>query len=679
MSRRGHTAGSANRWNTVKRLSRRVAARVTILTVCLLVCAAFLAVVTRSGPRRHPHHHRRLKIQHTVTRPKSVLATYFPQFHEFEENNRLWGRGFTDFTNVRRTSHNVHGQPVVRPATDAGYYDLTHVDARRTQSDLASAYGVTGFVMYHYWFDGAPVMDTPLQLMLRDGFPNATFCLSWANEPWTRKWDGGDGSDVLIAQTYDERTWHAHVDWLVPFFTHANYWRLDGKPVLFVYRADSVPDVERMTTAWQRAAQAHGLPGIHFVQTLGKAWSDGAHVVQPGMTGTAEHFPNYMEASGWAMNQVLSTPRASPHHIYGIGAAFDNAPRHASTPTAATVVLSHPRTFYFWLRQNLARTQPGGAVLINAWNEWGEGAVLEPSDVWGVRWLEAVRDAVYDEARGRVARLLDDGYVASVPVEPAGIKKSPASSPRICIIVRAHQRQQTGMFNLHQLLHSLLGLQHTAWDAYVINSYGAPSMAAAVKQYATASGGRIRLSAIKAMTDVTHSGEDAMDVVRAAVGHHCSKHTWALVPRGGDWYAPDALNHLPAHADVVWMRQHAYSQSETSHCAPLTGCAPAGASEAHLGGRVFRMQPDGLRSAVLATFTTTDTLTKQGYRVAYHPPTACAFYRENSRPSCALVGGFWHDHARRPGCYYLSTQPWNASRVDYGKFVASQDACVAER
>lgn len=630
----------------------------------------------------------RASVQH---RPlKRVLALYFPQFHEFDENNRLWGKGFTDFSNLRRVKHNTHGQPVVRPATEAGYYDLTDARHRRLQSDVASTYGVSGFVMYHYWFDGVAVMDAPLQLMLRDGFPNATFCLSWANEPWTRTWDGGDGRDVLIAQKYDARSWRAHVEWLAPFFKHPKYWRVNSKPVLFIYRAESMPDIERMTAAWQQLAVAHGLPGIHFVQTLGKAWSANAHVVQPGMSGTAEHYPNYMETSGWAMNEVLSTPRLSPHHIYGVGSAFDNTPRHTRTPGAATVVLAHPSTFYFWLRQNLARTQPGEAVLVNAWNEWGEGAVLEPSDVWGVRWLEAVRDAVADEARQHVARLLVDGFVASVPLEAAGVpsrdpSKQGAGSPplpsaRVCIIVRTHQRQQTGMFNLHQLLHSLMALQHVAWDAYIVNSYGASTMAAVVKRYSEASGGRIRMAAVKAMTDVTRKGNEALEVVQAALETHCAAHAWAVVAHGGDWYAPDALNYLPAHADVVLMRQHRYghhAQSTSSQCAPPTGCEPAGAGDAHLGGRVFRMSRD-LRHVVLADVTT-DMLASRGFVVAVHPSTACAFYRHNSRPSCALVGGFWHDDVTRPGCHYLPSQPWNSSRVDYDKFVASRDACVVEK
>ena len=288
-------------------------------------------------------------------------------------------------------------------------------------------------------------MERPLELMLDDGFPDIPFCLNWANENWTSRWDGKDGSAVLMEQTYEMEHWRSHFEWLLPFIKHPQYIRWHDKPIIMMYRAADVPLLRDMLLQWQAWAFEEGVTGIFFVQINGSPWKDGAYDVQPGMDAVAEFYPNYYGGSGYGMNnvsavgvflvgktkfnwysrelQVLSSKQKAPVHFYGACAAFDSTPRHAKSMDSAGVLPSHPSIFKYWMRQNLARTEPGGIVLVNAWNEWGEGEAIEPSVQWGHRWLEAIRDALAEDTLGEVAQLLDDGFAASIPLKPAGIEK----------------------------------------------------------------------------------------------------------------------------------------------------------------------------------------------------------------------------------------------------------------
>ena len=134
---------------------------------------------------------------------KKIIAMYLPQYHEFEENNRWWGKGFTEWTCVNRARSLSPNHRIKKPHSDIGYYSLLDCDFRRRQSEMAKSYGVYGFCYYHYWFGNKVLMDKTLKLMLEDGQPDIPFCLSWANEPWTRRMNGGDG-ELLQPTNYDE-------------------------------------------------------------------------------------------------------------------------------------------------------------------------------------------------------------------------------------------------------------------------------------------------------------------------------------------------------------------------------------------------------------------------------------------------------------------------------------------
>src|SRR5215472_10557960 len=172
----------------------------------------------------------------TVKRHARLIAFYLPQYHPIPENDAWWGRGFTEWTNVSRAQplFPSHYQPQL-PA-DLGFYDLRLPDVRCTQAELARTHGIHGFCYYHYWFQGKRLLGRPFEEVLASGEPDLPFCLCWANEPWSRRWNGRP-DDVLQAQEYSLADDQAHIRWLLPALKDRRAIRIDGKPVFIVYQA----------------------------------------------------------------------------------------------------------------------------------------------------------------------------------------------------------------------------------------------------------------------------------------------------------------------------------------------------------------------------------------------------------------------------------------------------------
>lgn len=202
-----------------------------------------------------------------------LLAVYFPQFHAFETNDRLWGKGFTEWTMLQPHA-GLPSVPLQKPLPaeqgGLGTYDLTHVETRKRQGELAAQVDL-GFLIYHYWFGEEAIMDAPLLKMLEDGEPDRPFAFQWANERWSRRWDGSD-ADILVDQDYgDERTWQKHYDYLLPFFRHKNYMQIDGCPVFSIYRFGDLPvnSQDAMIALWRQNAIDDGFQGVHILANLG--------------------------------------------------------------------------------------------------------------------------------------------------------------------------------------------------------------------------------------------------------------------------------------------------------------------------------------------------------------------------------------------------------------------------
>lgn len=350
----------------------------------------------------------------------TVLAFYLPQYHQTPENDAFWGEGFTDWVNVTkaRPLFDGHRQPIL-PAAEVGFYDLADPDVLRQQAALARAYGVGGFVFHHYWFDGRTVLDTPLRNWLADPSIDMPLALCWANEAWTRRWDGLN-DDVLIPQTYSpgwvERFWE---NVRVPMHDD-RYVRVAGRPLLVIYRMDLLPDPTAAVTRWRELARADGLGGLHVVGV--QAMRNFGRIDAQDFAGV-DAVLEFPPLSGVELRElpagVLVESDASPGHVLSYRDARPGGRSVGSVPAGIPVLRgvmpgwdntarrgedaylfhgANPVTFAGHLRRSMAQFTGRGPHLlfVNAWNEWAEGAALEPSRRFGHSYLQAIADVLPD-------------------------------------------------------------------------------------------------------------------------------------------------------------------------------------------------------------------------------------------------------------------------------------------
>ncbi|HEY4155521.1 MAG TPA: glycoside hydrolase family 99-like domain-containing protein, partial [Puia sp.] len=216
------------------------------------------------------------------------IAFYLPQFHPIPENDSWWGKGFTEWTNVAkaRPFFKSHYQPQL-PA-DLGFYDLRVPEVRRQQADLARENGIFGFCYYHYWFNGRRILERPFQETLESGEPDFPFMLCWANENWTRIWDGGE-HNILLQQHYTEEDDRKHIRELIPVFKDKRYIRIKNKPVFCIYRSSLLPDAAKTLRIWREEARLAGLElYLCRVENFG---NQGADFMQAGFDAAIEFQP----------------------------------------------------------------------------------------------------------------------------------------------------------------------------------------------------------------------------------------------------------------------------------------------------------------------------------------------------------------------------------------------------
>jgi len=348
-----------------------------------------------------------------------TIAFYLPQYHRIPENDEWWGEGFTDWTNVRRAEPLFAGHHQPHRPGELGFYDLTDGTARDAQADLAGRYGVDAFCYYHYWFGGRRLLQRPFDEVLATGRPDFGFCLCWANEPWTRTWDGSRSS-ILVDQHYSAEDDRRHIDWLIEAFRDPRYQRVDGKPLFLVYRAGQLPDPRGTTARWRQRAARAGLPGLFLCRVEShrergdpRALGFDASVeFQPAVADMklaarqrfAAHNVLRRLGAGPRPGSYLTLPYASlvrqmlsrrqPGHLRFpcVSPDWDNSPRR---PAGAFMLTgSTPEAFGGWVAETVRRLRedrPEHRLLfVNAWNEWAEGCHLEPCERWGHAYLEAL-------------------------------------------------------------------------------------------------------------------------------------------------------------------------------------------------------------------------------------------------------------------------------------------------
>ena len=199
------------------------------------------------------------------------IAILFPQFHEIPENNEFWGKGFTEWTLLKKMPKTLENQMVKQPHPDLGYYNLTNKDHRIFIENLAKTHQIHGFCYYHYWFKNKKIMYEPLELMLKDGHPNLPFMFCWANEQWTKRWDGGN-NEILIEQDYDDEEGNKnHFEYILQYFKHKNYIKINNKPIFIFYRIEEKDkkSITNIINKWNLWIQEHNFDGIHFMRFMG--------------------------------------------------------------------------------------------------------------------------------------------------------------------------------------------------------------------------------------------------------------------------------------------------------------------------------------------------------------------------------------------------------------------------
>ena len=346
-----------------------------------------------------------------------LIAYYLPQFHPIPENDVWWGTGFTEWTNVTRAIPRFpgHHQPIL-PA-DLGFYDLRLPDTLRAQAKLAKRYGIYGFCFHHYWFSGHRLLQRPVEILLENPDIDLPFCICWANENWTRRWDGL-ASDILIAQDHSPEDDLAFIHDLMPLLRDPRYIRIEGRPLIVVYRPHLQPDPLATARRWRVALAEAGIGDPYLVMVQGFSHDDprligydGAVEFPPHKVGFSASRvavdPFHPDFQGTVLNyeDMVRTAMAEEMVSYplfrGVCPRWDNDARKLGRGT--TFINATPKAYHRWLTHAITRTvadRPAAQryVFINAWNEWAEGAQLEPDRVFGHAFLSATAEALTDTA-----------------------------------------------------------------------------------------------------------------------------------------------------------------------------------------------------------------------------------------------------------------------------------------
>ena len=341
-----------------------------------------------------------------------LIAFYLPQFHRIPENDEWWGEGFTEWVNVRRAEPSFVGHDHPRIPTELGYYDLTSDGVAQRQTELAREHGIDAFCMYFYWFEGKRLLERPLEAWKND--PSLLpYCVCWANEPWSRRWDGRN-HDVLMPQSYPEKYEEMLFQELAPHLKAPHYLRQDGRPVLLVHRADLIPEPKQFSLRLRALAKRKGLDDLYLVASETITEIDPTSL---GFDAVAEFPPVGSNTLRNALvpappglsrdfsGRLLSYPRIASRFMQrrtpsfvrhrGVMPRWDNSARRGANATV--YVGDTPPLYQEWLAaairdENRLRGNRG-LVFINAWNEWAEAAYLEPDLATGRSYLQATRAA----------------------------------------------------------------------------------------------------------------------------------------------------------------------------------------------------------------------------------------------------------------------------------------------
>lgn len=371
-----------------------------------------------------------------------IIAFYLPQFHAIPENDKWWGKGFTEWTNVKAAKPLFTGHHQPNVPLNNNYYNLLDRNTIAWQIDLAKKYGVYGFCFYHYWFDGHMLLEKPMEIMRDDPGLNLPYCICWANENWTNAWKANGNVKTLIQQTYGGREqWKQHFDYLLPFFRDSNYIMEDNRPLFVIYRPEIIPCLDEMMDCWNELAVESGFEGMAFayqqlsfhLMPCDKSRFSFNIEYQPGVArydlnnrkvglaqiafksrqviravisatdrilGTnlsARLAKNTLQTEDYdeLCQAIVSRKPDSEKALPGMFAGWDNTPRRGRSGRVCQG--STPAKFGEYLEKQIINAKQNyhkDILFIFAWNEWAEGGYLEPDEENRYGYLEAIRTAL---------------------------------------------------------------------------------------------------------------------------------------------------------------------------------------------------------------------------------------------------------------------------------------------
>ena len=383
-----------------------------------------------------------------------IIAFYLPQFHTIPENDEWWGKGFTEWTNVKKATSLFPGHKQPKVPLNNNYYNLLDDKVKIWQANIAKKYGIYGFCYYHYWYNGHMLLEKPMEQMLANKEVNIPFCIWWCNQPWTKSWVGSDNK-VLISQKYGGRDeWIEHYKYLRQFFLDKRYILLDNKPIIGIYQPDTIVAVKEMKICWDNLAQADGFDGIHLMCTvksydsivINKSLYDNfdsyvewgfslaadkyfkqsrngllriIHLLKNKLFNVYEklfgHKPIFIEKilslirmkNNSINKQVIKydydtfwdlTLALKPYSKKSIPGAFvnwDNTARYGMNGSVMVNVSCEKFKNYLSKQiKNAKENYKSDFIFLQAWNEWAEWSVLEPDADNGYSYLKAVKEAI---------------------------------------------------------------------------------------------------------------------------------------------------------------------------------------------------------------------------------------------------------------------------------------------
>lgn len=361
-----------------------------------------------------------------------VMCMYLPQYHSFPENDKWWGEGYTEWVAVKRGKPLFKGHVQPKVPINNNYYDLDKeaVSTFTKQAELAKEYGVYGFSIYQYYFKGQTLMERPLEALLSHPEIDLKYNLCWANESWTRTWYGLE-NEVLMAQEYGtEEDFRAHFEYMLPFFKDERYIKVDNKPVYQIYKTFDIPCFEEMAECFNKWAIENGFDGVYFIsgktaagseeRTEAKSLINGYYYFEPGfslkfgLSGLQKLSYNASTAIRTLLNKFRSedkkklerlvnadwiyksiTDRNYDDNEYpGIIPDWDNTPRRSYKGLMYKGTSPEKFKKSLLILKDKVEGRNCDFVYVNAWNEWGEGAYIEPDEYRGYAYLEAIREAV---------------------------------------------------------------------------------------------------------------------------------------------------------------------------------------------------------------------------------------------------------------------------------------------